>query len=81
MERAQLLESLAKVRRHVDQAEARVIEQRNLLGQLAHRGDDLTAAQEVLRAFEQIQDNYLIQLNRLLDNLDKIPRTREDAQS
>jgi hypothetical protein len=79
MERPELLERLAEVRRHVDQAEARVIEQRTLLGQLAHRGADLTRAQEALRAFEKIQDNYLIQLTRLLDDLDKIPRTKDDA--
>jgi hypothetical protein len=81
MERAQLLERLAEVRRHVDQAEAHIVEQRTLLGQLAHRGDDLTKAQAALRAFEKIQDNYLFQLNRLLDDLDKIPRTNDDAHA
>ena len=80
MERGRLLERLAEVRRHVDQAEARIVEQRKMLGQLAHRGADLANAQEVLQTFESIQDNYLRELDRLLDDLDKIPRT-EDSQA
>jgi hypothetical protein len=80
MERAQLLERLAEVRRRVDSAEVRIVEQRKLLGQLAHRAASLTKAKKLLQTFERIQDNYLRELDRLMDDLDKIPRTENDAQ-
>lgn len=81
MERAQLLERLTAVRRHVDQAEKRIVDQRHVLGQLAHRGARLTEAKKLLQTFEKIQENYLRELDRLLDELDKIPRTKDDAES
>ena len=81
MERAQLLERLAEVRQRVQKAETRIVEQRKLLGQLAHRGAHLTKAKRLLHAFEKIQDNYVRELDRLLDDLDKIPRTDGDSQS
>jgi chromosome segregation ATPase len=81
MERAELLERLAMVKHHLDQAETRIVEQRNILGQLAHRGANLTKARKLLKTFEKIQDDYLRELDRLLDDLDKIPRTEDDAQS
>jgi hypothetical protein len=65
MDRALILNHLALAETHVAQGEEHIIRQRNIIETLARQGHDTTAADELLRQFEETLAAHIADRDRL----------------
>jgi hypothetical protein len=73
MERAVLLEHLLAAKRHAELGKLHVEAQKRIVDDLIAAGRNTAQAEQLLRLFEQTQDNHLDHIERILDELDKLP--------
>lgn len=55
--------------------------QKLIIASLRVRTGDVTEAEKLLQTFERDQENQLAEIERILDELDKMPLTDGDARS
>lgn len=81
MERDRLLEHLSSAKRHVDESENQIAAQKRIISYLMTAGKNTTDADTVLRMFELSQSSLIMEVEMILDVLDKLPLIEDDARS
>ena len=72
MRRAQLIELLEAAKQNARREEEQIQRQRRVLETLTVTGSETADALRLLRAFEETQDSHLADVNRILNELDKV---------
>ena len=72
MNKGRILDELGRARYHADRAQRQIDSQKRLV-KLARESRTLEDAKVALEAFERMQDARLGYIDRLLDQLDKLP--------
>ena len=80
-QRLALLEQLAAAKRQADEAEANIEDQLNTFVSGMVVGGAMTKADEVLKTSELALQSHRSDIERILDDLDRLPLFDGDAQS
>ena len=72
MDRATLLENLAKARLIAEQGETRIADQKNVIVRFETSGNDVTEAKRLLSNYQTLQDVRFAEIDQLLNQLDKL---------
>jgi hypothetical protein len=81
MERHRLLEHLSSAKWHVEEGESQIAAQKRIISDLLAAKSDTTEADTVLRMFELAQSGLIMDVEKILDALDKLPLFEDDGQS
>lgn len=72
MDRAMLLDHLEKARSHVAEGDSHIAKQKIILAEFQRDGHDMADARRLLDNFEDSQKAHVADLERILDELDKL---------
>jgi hypothetical protein len=73
MERAELIERLEIARRRVKLGQDQIDQQHMTIATLFAEGSEITEAENRLRVYQKLQNNYVGDMRRILHGLDDMP--------